>query len=190
MTYTTKEAVKAYAGIGSGEDDTLIAQMVDAIDAAINAYCHRTLVATSDTTRYFTVGRDTEGFWLWFDDCIASITTVTNGDSVVVSSSEYVTSPANEAPYHGIKILSSAGKAWTYSTDPDNAISVAGKWGYFAAVPDDVEQAAKRWVTFLYRQKDTSVDIDRPLLTDSGVTIMPAQAPNDVKQLLAPYRRL
>ena len=190
MAYIIAANVKAYAGISGAGDDALLASLITRAQAVIDRYCNRTFEAASASTRYFTVGRDTEGAWLWFDEDIASITTVTNGDSVAVSSSQYTTEPKNRTPYHGIKLLGSAGKVWTYSTDPEDAISVVGKWAYSTSAPEDIQHAAIRLVTFFYRQKDTSQDSDRPLLTESGVTLLPLQIPTDVRHMLNPYRWL
>lgn len=190
MAYVTSEQVKQYSDVDGVNDDALIKLFVNSVNTAIDTYAKRSIEATSDSTRYFTPFRDTDGPYLYFDDVIASITTVTNGDGVEVTSSQYVTLPANKTPYYGIKILGSAGKAWTYQTDIENAITIVGKWGWATAAPNDVKQAALRWAVTLYRQKDTSVDLDRPFVTDAGVTILPLQMPSDVRQLLKPYRKL
>jgi len=50
-------------------------------------------------------------------------------------------------------------------------------------------QATTRLAAFLYRQKDSNADLDRPLLTGDGVTIMPSSLPHDVRQILDPYRK-
>jgi len=190
MAYTTTAQVKTYAGIGGSGDDILIGSLITYAQKAIDNYCNRTFEGSA-TNRVFDVGGDTEGNTLWFDEDCASITTVTNGDasSTEVTSAQYVTIPRNRTPYHGIKILSSAGKVWEYSTDPEGAITVNGVWAYSATAPNDIVHACTRLATFLYRQKDTSMDIDRPILTDAGVTLLPGSLPNDVKTILEPYRR-
>lgn len=191
MAYCTAAEIKAYLSITGAGDDTLLGTIADRATALMDAYCRRTLIASADTTRYFTVGRDTEGRRLWFDDVCAAVTTVTNGDSVEVSSSEYVLLHRNNPPYIGIKILGSAGKAWTYTNDPEDAISVLGAWAWFdvGATPADIKHAAVRLSAWIYRQKASSADTDRPLLTDAGVTILPSQIPSDVKAALQQYVR-
>lgn len=189
MAYCTAAEIREYAGIGSDADDVLLGNLADRATALMDGYCRRALIASADTTRYFTVGRDTEGTRLWFGEVCAAVTTVTNGDSVEVSSSEYALIDRNKPPYIGIKILGSAGKAWTYTNDPEDAISVLGAWAWFdvGATPDDIKHTAIRLATWLYRQKDSSSDTDRPLLTDAGVTILPSQIPSDVKSALQQY---
>jgi len=191
VAYTTAALVKTYCGISGAGDDTLIANLVTYAQQIIDSYCNRTFEG-SNADRSFDVGKDTDGYNLYFDEDLASINTVTNGDasSTTISSSEYVTMPRNRTPYYGIRIKSSSGKIWEFSTDPEGAITVNGVWAYSASAPDDIVHACTRLATFLYRQKDSSMDIDRPILTDAGVTLLPAGLPNDVKALLAPYRRL
>lgn len=190
MAYCTAANVKTYLGISGSGDDTLIGEIITYAQQAIDSHCRRTFEAGSDTDQYFTVGRDTEGLWLWFDRDIAAITTVLNGDpsSTEVTSAQYVTEPYN-APYHGIKILGSAAKVWEYNQDPENAIKVTGKWAYSAAAPADITFAAIRLSGYMYRAKDSSMDIDRPIITDAGVTLLPLGLPNDVIKILAPYRK-
>lgn len=190
--YCTAALAKSYLGISLTTDDTLIGLLCDRATALMDAYCRRVLVAAADTDRYFTVGRDTEGPYLWFDDVCAAVTTVLNGDSssTEVASTEYALIHRNNPPYIGIKILDSAAKSWEFYEDPEDAIKVTGAWGYFdTTIPADIAHIAIRLVAFLYRQKDTSADTDRPLLTASGATIMPSQLPRDIRDALAPYRR-
>lgn len=188
MAYCSVADVKRYLGISGSGDDLLLTSLIAAAQKQIDNYCRRTFEAGADSTRYFTPGRDTEGATLWLDADLAAITTVTNGDSVVVSAAQYTTEPRNTTPYYQLRLLSSAGKAWTYSTDPDGAIRVLGKWAYSVDAPDDIAQACVRLAGFLYRQKDKQMfDVQ---VVDGGQYVTPLAMPNDVKAVLAPYRRL
>ena len=189
MAYTTTSTLKSYLGITGGTDDVLLASLIDSAGAIIDRYTGRTFEASADSTRYFDALSDTDGHRLIFDEDICAITTVTNGDSVVVASDEYVTMPANETPYYGIELLMSANKSWDYTTDHQNAISVAGKWAYSQTVPDDIAHACVRLAAFLYRQKDNANDIDRAVVVGNA-TVLPSDLPRDVMQLITPYRKL
>ena len=153
--------------------------------------CKRTLVATTTSTRNFTIGRDTQGPHLFFDEVCAAVTQVLNGDASTteVTSAEYVTKPSNAGPFYGIKILRSASKVWQYSTDAEDAIAVTGNWGWFSTLPDEVKHFCIRLSAFLYRQKDSSLDMDRPILTDAGVTLLPAGLNQDLTLLVKAYER-
>ncbi len=195
MDYATVAEVKTYGGVGGPKDDKVIEGLITRASKKFDTFCKHPLVTDTDTTRYFTVGRDTEGMALWFDGVIASITQVLNGDpsTTEVTSSEYALINRNNPPYYGIRILRSAAKVWEYTTDPEDAIAVTGKWAWHtsatvAAVPADIKKACVRYVAFLYRQRDTSQDVDRPILTDAGVTLLPSRMPQDVIDDILPYR--
>jgi hypothetical protein len=191
--YCSLDDVKEYESITESGDDEILQDLINRTSLALDQHCKRTVCTATDTTRYFTVGVDTDGYMLFFDDVIASVTTVLNGDasSTEITSSEYVLRERNQPPYYGLKILSSKGKVWEYADDPEDAIQVTGKWAYYAAttlpddVPANVKQAVIRWVAYRYRQRDTSIDIDRPMITDAGVTILPGRMPHDVAKDVA-----
>lgn len=189
MSYASVEQAASYLGIANGTDDVLLIELLDRATAAIDTYTRRKFKADTNTTRVFdATPPNINGPVLYFDRDCAAIATVTNGDGVVVSASEYVTMPRNEAPYYGIKLKDSSNKAWTYSTDWENAISVSAKWGYSVEPPDDIVQACVRYAAFMYRQKDAAfLDVTA---IDAGVAIRPMNMPGDVRQLLGPYRRL
>ena len=186
--YCTNNEVKAYLGISGTTDDALIASLITAAQVQIDTFCHRTFEAASDSTRYFNAVSDRDGLVLWLDADLCSITTVTNGDGVAVTSSEYTTIPKNETPYNRLKLLVSAGKSWTFTTDPDDAIIIVGKWAYSVTAPADVGQACKRLAGFMYRQKDQQMfDVT---VVEGGTRVTPLAIPNDVKEALEPYRKL
>lgn len=184
MAYCTAAQVKADMGIASSTDDTLIGNFITAAQKIIDSHCQRSFEASATATRYY--GPEAvQGQLLKLDTDLLTVTTLTNGDGSVISSSDYWLWPRNETPYSEIKLKSTV--TWTF--DQDEEISVAGTWGYAATAPADIAQACKRLAIWLYRQKDTTVDIDRPLLTNDGVVVMPQRLPNDVMILLSPYRR-
>ena len=191
MAYCTVDDLKRYLGIAAATtgDDVLLAELIQAAQTMIDSATGRTFEAVSDSTRYFDAIHDVYGYELVFDADICSITTVTNGDGVAVSSSEYATNPRNQTPYYSIRILASAGKSWTYSTDHEDAISVAGRWAYSTSAPNDIEQAARRLAAYLYRQKDNANDLDRAVIVGNA-TVLPSELPSDVRQLIRPYVRV
>jgi len=52
-----------------------------------------------------------------------------------------------------------------------------------------VFHAVRRLAAWLYQQKDSSEDIDRPVVTDAGVTLMPSAVPKDVRDVAMGLRR-
>lgn len=192
MAYATVAQVTEYLDItGTGDDDVIDAQILRA-GAWIDNHTGRTFEAASDTTRSFAVGKDTDGRTLYFDEDLISITTVTtNADAATgttVSSTEYVTMPRNRTPYYAIRILSSVDKDWTYTTDPENGITVAGRWAYSATPPEIVVQACIRLAAYLYRQRDAQV-FETTAIPDAGVITVPSGMPVEVKNMLQPLVR-
>jgi len=191
MAYIDAATLKRYLGIGVSTDDTLLGECITRAQAMIDAHTGRTFEAAAASTRYFDAEADlVDAYTLHLDYDLCSITTVTNGDGVVVAASEYVTKPRNVTPYYEIHIKASANKYWTYEDDPENAIAVNGKWAYSASAPADIVQAAVRLAAYLYRQKDNmGGDQDRPVIVGDGVTLLPARIPADVRDILSPYVR-
>ena len=189
MSYTTVALQKTYLGITTSTDDTLLTALIARAQAIIDAYCQRTFEAASNTSKTFDVERDADGDLLYLDEDLASINSITNGDGVVVTTAQYTTEPRNRTPYYAIKILDSASIYWTYSTTPENAITISGKWAYSVAAPDDIVHCTLRLAAYLYRQRDNAADLDRAVIAGNS-TILPAQLPSDIKTILAPYRRL
>jgi hypothetical protein len=187
--YVTVSTVKRYLGITATTDDVLIAELIAAAQGLIEQYTGRVFEAGTDSTRYFDAVRDIDGATLYLDYDLCAITTVTNGDSVAVSSSEYTTRPRNATPYYAIQILPSAAKTWTYTTDHEDAISIVGRWAYSTAPSADIRQACTRLSAYLYRQKDNANDLDRALVVGNA-TVLPGQIPEDIRVLLRPYRRV
>lgn len=191
MAYCSDEDVKEYLDITTLGDDTLLADLIDRAQKGIDSYTGRTFEDPgADATRYFTVGVDTDGLYLYFDEDIYSITTVKsnadNASPTTITSSEYVTIPRNTTPYYGIKILTSSNEYWDYTDDPENGIEITGRWAYSSVAPADVVQACARWAAYMYRQKDAQV-FDVTAIPDAGVITIPQGIPVDVKMLLDPY---
>lgn len=186
MSYASTVQLKDYLGIsGTVVDDNLLDDLIERAEGLIDAYTGRKFAAET-ATRYFDSDFvDGQDLNLWGYDLL-TITKLTNGDAVEITSGDYRLFPRNDNPKWIIRLDS--GKSWSFSDD-DSEITVAGTWGYSATVPADIEHACVRLAAFLYRQKDTSADIDRPMITGDGVTIMPSALPADVTRMLDRYKR-
>lgn len=186
MSYTSLTQVKDYLGITSSvTDDNLLNDLITRAEGLIDAYTGRRFEATT-ATKYFSYD-DTDGQFLpLYGEDLLTVTKLTNGNAVEVTSGNYRLFPRNDSPKWLIRLDES--QSWSFS-DGDSEISVAGTWGYSATAPADIQHACVRLTAFLYRQKDTSADIDRPLITGDGVTIMPSSLPSDVTRILDRYKR-
>ena len=201
MAYVASSDFIEYANITSSDhyganDEARWTSLIARSTAIIERTTGLVFEATSDTgtsdaplTRKFDAVADVDGAALYFDKEICAITTVTNGNAVEVTATEYVTEPRNETPYYAIKILNSSNKDWTYTNDPENAISVAGAWAYSTTPPNDIKHACLRLMKWLEDQRKTDIDLDRPVLAGEGSVILPMRLPNDVMDILKSYKR-
>lgn len=189
MAYITTAELKEYLGIDGAGDDSLLDGIIDNAKGIIDRYCNRTFEATADTTRYFDAIYDVDGQYLVLDGDLSAITTLTNGDGAVLTTASYVTEPRNTTPYHRVRLKSASGKAWTYTTDHEGAISIAGKWSYSVTPPDDIVHVCTRLAGYIYHQKDNAGELDRAVIAGNA-TILPVQLPGDIRLMLAPYRKV
>ena len=192
MAYCTNTLVKTYLAISGSGDDALLTSLIARAQAAIDRHCGRTFEAAADTTRKFTVGDDTDQEMLYLDEDLCAITTVTtdaDGDADVLTvNTDYVTVPRNTTPYYALKILGDSSYSWTYTTNPENGITVLGRWAWSTAPPDDIVHACVRLAAYYYQQKDAQV-FDTIAVPDAGVITIPAGIPADVKLILMPFRK-
>lgn len=190
MSYIQLEDLKTYLGIplATTSDDALLRSMISHAGKAIETYCGRKFEAWVET-RYYRSDALIEGNTLLLDTDLIAVNTLTNGDTAatVIPATEYWLVDRNFGPpYYGIKLKSSSTHSWQWDTDC--WVSVAATWGYSTTPPEDVSQAAIRLSVFFYRQKDAQV-YDTIADEVSGRLFIPKGMPNDVKQLLDPYRK-
>lgn len=191
MAYASLSEIKEYLGISASSDDSLLTDMLTRAQAIIEAGTGRLFEASSHTQRFFDALADVEGLTLFLDHDLAALNTITNGDAgaTTITSAQYVTEPRNETPFYAIRLLESAGVSWAYAADPENAITISGKWAYAESAPADIVQATIRLAAFLYRQKESNADVDRPLQLADGSVVLPSGLPRDVLAIIRRYRR-
>jgi len=193
MAYCSVTDVKQYLGTSGTGDNELIETLINSAQSDIDEFTQRTFEASTNTTRYFDAVRDTDGLWLFLDEDLVSINTITNNADAaspeMISASEYITNPRNQTPYFAIKLLSSSDKYWDYTNDSEMGIEISGKWAYSETAPNDIKQACIRLAAFMYRQKDAQV-FDVTAIPDAGVITIPVGIPADVAIMLRPYRKI
>ena len=188
MAYIDIAEAKNYiGGISGTNDDLLIEGIIDAAQAFINGYTNRVFDAVDGVGRTFGM-QDVVDDMLILDRDLSAITSITNGDSDVLTTSEYVTVPANDTPYYAIKLRKFSNLYWTYTDDPEDEIVISGAWGYSETPPDDITQACKDIVKTVYRSRDSNADAGRTIIS-GGVIITPAEVPKMTLLTLNRYRR-
>lgn len=196
MAYTTAADVKTFMEISSNDDNSLLTTMIAEAQKIIDTYCNRTFEYGTATVRKFTpllvnYGGDVlmDGLTLMFDTDCCAITTVTNGDGTVISSSDYVLLPANSTASYGIQLKRVSNVRWTYSDSPEQSVQITGKWSFSETAPSNIVYATKKLVKYMYTSRANSADTDRDVLSPEGVVIAQSRIPKDVLSIINPYRR-
>lgn len=128
-SYSSLADLKTYLNISATSDDDLLQTILDAATNRIDSLCGRLFQAAANTTRYYDPTLDVHGNDLYLDEDLSYVSAVTDGASVDITSSTYV-NPRNATPYYSIGIKRSTSYYWTYTTDPQNSISVTGRFAY------------------------------------------------------------
>lgn len=140
-------------------NDNIIEQMVEAASRWIDEITGKEYFGETETRNYV-VGEHTDGLTLWLDKNILSVTTLTNGDGTVISSSDYSLLPLNADRYDKIKLHSNSGEVWQYTDDPyEDAIQVAGSWGDSATTPANVKEACLLLTSRLWQRKSAILGV-------------------------------
>lgn len=192
--YATLTDLKTYLGVGTTADDALLSQCLTRAQGFIEAQTGRVFEASADSTRTLDAVAD-----VWEDEHgharvlvlpadLCAITSVTNGDGVVVASSQYVTEPRDRTPWWALTLKSNATVTWTYTDAPEGAISIVGRWAYATSAPADVAQATVALAAYFYRQRGAEATGMEPVMSGSGVVMMPPRLPDVVKTVVAKYQ--
>lgn len=137
-TYATLTAVKASlsADDPNAADDLLLSDYLRRATAMIEQYCGRSFVPTLATRTYDALGDPIDGIELSLNGDLLAAVSITNGDSTTITAAQYTLRPANITPKHSVRLLATSGTNWTYSTNYEDAISLAGVWGYHESYTD------------------------------------------------------
>jgi hypothetical protein len=191
MAYGTLSVLKGHylSHLSSATDDGALTMLLANAQKIVDAETGLTFEAAT-ATRYYDPTADCEdSLTLNLGYPLLTVTTLTNGDSSVIASTDYVLQPVNDTPKWKIKLKASKGHYWTYTDDPETAISVAGTWGWSATAPADIQQATYRLVAWMYASNDAHV-FDTTAITEIGQVTVAHRIPADIMALLAPYRRM
>ena len=197
MAYVATSDVKQYGGIPDSDsvDDAELTLIIARVSSFIDNYTGRTFECTSDNeaTRYFTYKDDVEGQTLYLDKDLNTVASIVAG-TYTIASSDYVTEPRTDKPFYGITLKAESPRVWTNSTsdgDYESAIQVNAQWAYSSTAPPDIQHACIRLTKWAFKQgRITDETADRPIVLESGATVLPTSIPHDVRDILEHYRRL
>lgn len=180
MAYVTLADLKAYLKINSASDDALLNSFLAAAQAFIEGPAgagRRFEARETATARIIDAADAGDGAVLYLDDDLAAVESITDDGAAV---EDWTTHPRNEAPYFALKNVSGS---W------GGAVEITGQWVYSLTPPADIAHACKRLAAWMYRQRDSSADVDRATVTGDGTTILPSAVPRDVLDICSKYRR-
>lgn len=187
--YTTRQEVLDLLKAESTDalDDTVIDVLITEASRWIDHYTGRRFYSSTET-HYFDVP---DGRLLLLDDDLISVTTLTNGDTTVLTTADYMLLPYNVTPYYGIRLKESSSYIWEVDSNNnrERVITIAGAWGYTATCPADVEVACQLICVSLYRNRFGPNTTGAATLTAAGVVITPQDIPASAIGLLRPYVR-
>jgi hypothetical protein len=196
MPYLTSTDVKSYGAIPASDtqDNAELVLLIARAQQYIETYTGRIFMVSSDTesTRYYESSRDVDGLTLYLDNDLNTLGSngIIAGTDTLASTNFYY-EPRNDKPYHAITLRGNAGSVWTNATsdgDYENAIQVHAQWAYSSDVPADIQHALIRLVKWYYKQgRVTDETADRPIVLESGATVLPAEIPSDILAILKKY---
>ena len=127
---TTLERVRAHRHMDADAtgDDELLKALIAAASAEFARETGRTCLP-GYAVRHFDAPIRSP-YALDLDEDLLELATLTNGDGSDISAEAVALRPLNAYPKWRITLRSNAGITYTYASDPQGAIRVAGWWGY------------------------------------------------------------
>lgn len=197
MAYIASSDIKAWGGVPDTDtvDDAELTLLIARSQKYVDEYTGRVFEVNSDSeaTRYFTASIDVSRNTLWLDKDFNTVSTtgiVAGTDTL--ASTDYVLEPRNDTPAYAITLTDQSDEVWDNPNsdgDYENAISVDAQWAYSSSAPADIQYAMLRLTKWYYKQgRVTDETADRPIVLESGATVLPSQIPSDVKEILDRYR--
>lgn len=207
MAYALLEELVQEMGLPPEDfvDDGLLQEKLDAAQVIIEGVTKRSFEAGADETRLIDCTPDTvNGRTLHVPYDLCQITSIVNGDGVTITADEYVTEPRLRSvadgasilpavrdawPWWGVTLKASSGKAWSYTSDPEEAITITGRFAFSVTPPDDIKTATLRLADWLYQQRNDLRDRQESGTSTDGVLLPMADLPMDVQARLTRYVR-
>jgi hypothetical protein len=186
--YATLQEYKDYSDITSSDstDDAVVEDVITSASRFLDSMTNRTFYARTET-RLFDVPGSRK---LRLDDDLLTISTLTNGDGTVLTTSDYRLLPANVSPKYAIKLLDTSAVFWEADSSGgyEVAISVLGTWGYVATTPFDVHQACLEIAKSANGRRFGSNDDNAVKVTPAGVVISPRDIGVFASRVIAKYQ--
>lgn len=207
MAYATLEELKSELDLTyENTDDNLLQRKLDEAQGIIEQVCHRRFEAGEDETRLIDWSEETvDGRTLYLPEDLCQITEVVNGDGETVPFTAFVTEPRLRTvgggvialpdspkswPWYALTLKASSTLAWTYDTDPEEAISVTGRWAFSVTAPAIIKGVTLALTDWLYHRKDNPQNWEESDVSPEGVLLLMSDLPADIQRRLMPFVRV
>lgn len=184
-TLTTTGTISAIGGTLTPSVLQLMQDSLDEAEREINDYTRRNFAGTAGTVYYnrYTT-RLVQRQALYLQEDLFNLTSLTNGDTTNIPVGSVWLEPRNAGPPYRLLRLHSP---YVYVWNTDSDVIVAGTFGFSTVAPAAIARATVRLAAWHFRLKDVGIG-DSTGTNDAGEVQYPQGMPQDVKQLLAPYR--
>jgi len=186
--YATLAQLREYLGVTSAADDALLTDLIVRATAIIERMTRKTFAAPAASSRTF--GRE---LMRWGGELrrdylllpsgvyVAQLVSATDGDGAPIPLAEIDAHPV-DAPH---TVLARRGRRWCGASQQ---ATIVARWGYSVTPPEDIVHATIRLAAWMYRQRGTANDPDRPTVADHGMVLLPSALPDDVRAIVERYR--
>jgi len=173
---------------GDAADQDVIADMITETSRDIDRETGRTFYARSET-HYLDVPY---GRYLWLDDDLLTLTSLTNGDGVAIPLTEILQFPANATPKYKLTLKAYSDYTWQESTSQgrEQALIAVGTWGYCVDTPADIRKACKEAVVSAYKRRFGNNITEGSTITAAGSIVTPSGWPKSVWDTVRRYKRV
>lgn len=206
MAYISVEELISFMEVTTTGDNDELQRAVNAAQKEIENYCKRSFESSTGTryykaedlrflpvgSQYRPAGSNWPGRYSWdavtsnagsghtvlpLDRDLLSISTLTNGDGTVISSTGYWLEPRNSTTcYQQIRLRST--ESWSFDTDGE--IEIAGTWGYTTGPDATIKRLTLETAAYLYKMRDNPVS-DVTAIPELGSIVVPKGMPIHVK---------
>ena len=168
-------------------DDTMLERLVEAASRTIDRETQRTFYARTET-HYFDIPGGRE---LRMDDDLLSVTSLTNGNSVAIASTEYNVIPRNRTPYYALKLKEGSSVYWEAdsSGNTEAVIVLVGTWGHSTTTPQDVKEACIQIASAAYKRRFGENLGAVSTVTAAGIVVSPQDIPVFAWNVIKAYKR-
>ena len=182
MAYLVKADIKEYLGKSGTEDDVFIDKLILTCIDEFEKRTGKIFIDPGETNALLHGENNVDGRELLFDTWASgTLSTVTNGDGVVVSSADYTIlgdGINNTSPFYGIVLTQDSGLSWVWEDTPEEAISVKADWSFSQDVPKDINDAMIMWVIHRLRTRKEKQ------------ATLPVEVNETIKRYSSPFRIL